>query len=690
MYKYLLLLNILLFTNCFKAKKAPFDLSKPSFGFSIIFRILNSGSSSSSQCQPNQVLFNNFCNTIQTTSIYPKNQRWNDYIKNDGQDMFSASDTICTGAETGGHKACLHSGELKKIELINKSSCSDLTIQDSLNAFNWICRVLSNKVFFYSTGFNEGKYLSDLIDFTEVKWKRISVTIFEKGKVIVKTSEETWWSNEILLNRNSVSESYKIYIYTQNLNHLYISAVNNISIIGKPDTILTTGSSCTAITMYIETSNFVMIEGRFNFGNGNVGLHLNNSRFSSVRNFSTQDTNRNCATGTGSSIYLFNVTNSYFEKIRISNVYNLSRNSSGFDIFNSDNNIFLNSNISNISQNGLRLTGSSRNTFINIYIQHSAGSGILLSSTSNDNYFSNLTVTNGNSNGIELISGGRNLFSNLAIIGNGSLASQNNLSLQTNGNTFQNITFTGAVTTNINLNNSSNNYFTGNFKSSNCTVTGGTNPGLGTTTCALNGSSDFNYNGNTSTISISTGTVFIDRVTTNDTSNNSDTNGIATFSAITDWNNFDNPARSWGRNDTVFPLASANRGYSDTLAGTSRIFDWSLKTSDAQLRNINPCPNQVQQFNSADQNTILHYYSTSSVTFLRNAVEILNDGVGDEDGLCEANERCLFTPNMGAYQGHGNIIPAQTSSSTTLTCRNDPAGGTLTGISLFKQEVNGY
>ena len=692
MLKFLFLFNILLFTNCFQAKKAPFDFSKPNIAFSFIFNFIrssNSTGSTSTQCLPNQIFFNNACNIVQVTSLYNKNPKWNDYIKNDGQDILSASDTTCTGSETGGYKACLHSGELKKVELINKSSCENLRIQDSLLAFNWLCKVVSNKVIFYSTGFIDGKYLSDLIDFSNTRWKTISVSILENEKEIVKTNEATWWSNEILLNRNTITESNKIYIYTQNLGHLSISSVDNFSIVGKPDTILTTGISCTAVTMYIETSNFVMIEGRFNFGNGNVGLHLNNSRFATVRNFSTVDTNRNCATGSGSSIYLFNVRNSFFERIRISNVYNLSRNSTGVSVFNSDNNIFQNLNLSNLSQSGLNLSVSTKNTFLNVYIQHSAGGAISLVSSSEDNFFSNLTITNGNSNGIQLTDGGRNLFNNLAIIGNGTAASNYGLQLQTNANTFQNITSTGAVTTNINLNNSSNNYFTGNLKTSICSVVGGTNPGI-TTTCTLNGFSDFNFNGNSTAISITTGTVFIDRLTTNDNKNQSDSNGLATFSSITDWLDFDNFARAWGRNDNTFPLAILNRGYSDTLAGTSRIFDWSLRTTDIQLRNINPCPNQVHLFNNANQNTIQHNFSFGTVTFLRNAIEILNDGVGDDDGFCESNERCLFTPNMGAYQGHGNLIPAQTSSPTTLTCTNDPAGGTLTGITLFKYESNGY
>ena len=40
-------------------------------------------------------------------------------------------------------------------------------------------------------------------------------------------------------------------------------------------------------------------------------------------------------------------------------------------------------------------------------------------------------------------------------------------------------------------------------------------------------------------------------------------------------------------------------------------------------------------------------------------VELLDD-VGDDDNLCESDETCLFSPNAGAYQGHGALVGAGT------------------------------
>ena len=41
---------------------------------------------------------------------------------------------------------------------------------------------------------------------------------------------------------------------------------------------------------------------------------------------------------------------------------------------------------------------------------------------------------------------------------------------------------------------------------------------------------------------------------------------------------------------------------------------------------------------------------------LAHSVELLGDGQGNDNGLCESGERCQYTPNLGAYQGHGELV----------------------------------
>ena len=60
-------------------------------------------------------------------------------------------------------------------------------------------------------------------------------------------------------------------------------------------------------------------------------------------------------------------------------------------------------------------------------------------------------------------------------------------------------------------------------------------------------------------------------------------------------------------------------------------------------------------------------------------MELVGDGVGNENTLCESSEVCLFTPNIGSYQGHGSLVSAGAFSD-----------GALTGITLLKFQTNGY
>jgi hypothetical protein len=53
------------------------------------------------------------------------------------------------------------------------------------------------------------------------------------------------------------------------------------------------------------------------------------------------------------------------------------------------------------------------------------------------------------------------------------------------------------------------------------------------------------------------------------------------------------------------------------------------------------------------------------------AVELINDRVGDDDGLCESDEACAFAPNLGAYQGQGallGLVYSMTARSAASPC----------------------
>jgi len=137
-----------------------------------------------------------------------------------------------------------------------------------------------------------------------------------------------------------------------------------------------------------------------------------------------------------------------------------------------------------------------------------------------------------------------------------------------------------------------------------------------------------------------------------------------------DWFNFENYYRTWGPNNTFLTPGGC------PSAGSCQLQDNSLALALTVIRNTSDSGNSSNGANFArnvacpaavhGNKTLLHINTT---VYMKNAVEI--DGDGDGDGLCESNETCLYTPNFGAYQGHGIF------GQCTFT------NGTITGVKMF-------
>src|SRR5262249_46292251 len=141
----------------------------------------------------------------------------------------------------------------------------------------------------------------------------------------------------------------------------------------------------------------------------------------------------------------------------------------------------------------------------------------------------------------------------------------------------------------------------------------------------------------------------------------------------------------YGLDGAAFP-AAGNQG--KCLSGSCRIWDWSLLSSDTDYRAVNAVPTgsstAIHRWSATSQGNCTQpgaVWSSANIcdlppytqtpaacsgasgtpgaactsTFLRNAYEIIGDGIGNENGLCESNEACIYTPNIASYQGHGNL-----------------------------------
>ena len=194
-------------------------------------------------------------------------------------------------------------------------------------------------------------------------------------------------------------------------------------------------------------------------------------------------------------------------------------------------------------------------------------------------------------------------------------------------NTLTDITASNNTIYGVYLVTSSDNYFTemlkvGSNTTENCYESGGVNPGLVDTTCTTTGLTGSNTYG------------------IGNTSDATFTNAVSTAGSFVN----------------------------------SAVGDYSLWDTDTVLYNVHTPP--------TGNDTLTHTWSDlTNTTFLMHAVEIHGDSIGDDNNLCETDETCLFTPNMGSYQGHGALINATPAFID---------GAVLTGITLKRYETNGY
>ncbi len=614
-------------------------------------------------------------------ALYPNNGgSWNDYVKNDGADRNSATDTACDPATDGpGYDACIHGGEARVFEVIGKSSCSGLTAEDDIGAFDWSCDASTNPVRMVSTGLKHGKNLSDLIDFDAPAWKANSVTVRADGAVYGNTPSSVWWTNPMVVDNNGMTAGEMnaagtIYLVTADATGSYVFGADKQALVIRPGATLS-GPGPSGIVISAQSRSHIWIEGSINAVNDLTGVSWNGVVFSVLRNTAVSN-------GTDTGVLLAISSNNKLSDMTATS------NGDGLDLNGACNNNTLLDITADNNWTGVLLYGSSNNTLSNVTASNSRNEGVHLSNSSNTT-LSNVLASNSGGHGVYLFSSSNNKLSNVTAsnnaydgVGLGGSSSDNTLMSITaannagggivlgfnSNNTLLNMTASNNGGKGISLFYSSSNYFTGLLKvgnnaTSNCFVFEGTNPGLDDDTCENNGSSNA-----TLTTGITLASSFVGKAGS-DSSNAHGAGGTMLYDDITDWTSFDNQYRGWGIDGSAFP--NANHQGRCTILTLCRIWDWSLAGGDTVIRNALALP--------TGNDTLSHTWSGgSTIMLLRNAVEIMGDGIGNDNGLCESNETCLYTPNIGSYQGHGSLVSAGAFTN-----------GAITGVTLMKYATNG-
>ncbi|HEY4179327.1 MAG TPA: right-handed parallel beta-helix repeat-containing protein [Kofleriaceae bacterium] len=176
--------------------------------------------------------------------------------------------------------------------------------------------------------------------------------------------------------------------------------------------------------------------------------------------------------------------------------------------------------------------------------------------------------------------------------------------------------------------------------------------------------------------------------------------------AITDWTHFDSKYRYWGNGASTSFLDASNR--LNCVAPTvCRVWDASLQPTSALYNTSGTgrtqnepfvsgatCPSAVQgdltmhDLRGAeivgdgigDDDGVCEVFEKCDAqsVYLVNAREIIEDDIGDDDGLCESGEACTYSPHFGYYQELAGVAPG---SQCTFVDGSGPFG--VTGVTMY-------
>jgi hypothetical protein len=716
-------------------------------------------------------------------AVYPTNGvNWNDYISySTASGANFQSDMACTAPASGYYgklAGCLHGGEKKKVVIHGFNSCVNLSMVDSLGAFDWECvsnPSTSNTATFFSKGLKTGKGLRDLVSATS--WNNNSVTVTLNASVIGTSAPSTWWTNPVAVIPSSsvgvqtlsiASQIYtidgtvntgrgyninasKIAIVTLSgitftatsgssncnrttgltsspsvyamicggsRNYLWIEAaldgavtLANAGIVGVSwkysrihKTTVTKIAASTAAGMsglYLYGSSSNLFSG-FDFYNGDDGIYL-----TQISNYNTF-TNLRVAKGvttTGKALLTLDGAgyNRFYDSVLAETTSGFT--TTGLSILAGTFNVFqrtLVSNISGASATGVYVSSgsSTNNIFSQLTVASSSKIGVFINENASNNILSQVTSTNHLNIAVHFngMPGNQNVFNSLAAL-NASIPIESNMQVSgpSTVNMFYNVAVSSrqtgsgfSVKTTTTYANQIN--FAGYLlrdltaDSAGCSIYGAPTTNLDTS-CLAGGLITTSHPAATWDNSfVGTATSPLDSFHLN-----SNTIFYSSITTLDLWTKFDNLFRTLGKGTT---FNSGARSRCDT--GTCKIWDWSAHPT-GPLHNKSYLGSATNSSLNTDQGSCAASSLTASAgssssndtiatwtgakTFLSNAVEIDNDEIGNDDGLCESTEYCIWAPNIGAHQGSGTVDSAG-SQYCTIT------SGPVSGVRIFKYPTN--
>lgn len=471
-----------------------------------------------------------------------------------------------------------------------------------------------------------------------------------------------------------------------------------------------------------------------------IGIFAGNFRYSRIQNLNIQDLNPSVAhyalamtsssSQSGSNLVrdvgianasggveVKNLDYNTFENIKVTRIQGLGGSVSNCGIYlssTSAKNKFYKSHIAEVkgtdiggAADGGLCVNSPNNSFVGLKIMNIANYGVVLNGGGSYTSISQMILTNISNHGV-FLNGGSNSVISHSTLGNltGSAfyfqgGGINNLTLHSiaaanmsdgiaklststgSGHLYSSLALTNYTGSFIDFPVSGSN-ISGSFENFlNAGVSPFCNDQAGSTNIT---SSACDYGGG-SAIQNDIGNDFLGRVILDDTINSADTNGSISYSilslgSVSQWFDFENLFRTIGKLSSVLDSTSQGR----CVSGTCGIWDWRLSVSSTALLNrsgdgLNSNSTFISGSCDGEVDGATRYITApNGTTFMRSAFEIYGDDIGNDNGLCEQNEDCIYAPNVGMYQGHGNYVSHNVICTTT---------GTMSGIKIFEYPSNG-
>jgi hypothetical protein len=636
--------------------------------------------------------------------VYPSGPGWNDYIVADGATRFDATGAPCTAAIGGGYTACLHSGEIRVFEATGVSSCAGITAADALQAFDWVCMPGTPWVRIGSIGLRETTRLSDLLDLsaTPPVWRANTVTLEDAGgATLLSTLPGVWWSNAIVEDNDGlgINEAVAgtIYVVRSNPSARYRLDADRVGLVVQPGLAMRGAAGVEVVVA--DNRIHLWIEGEIDGTSASRSIQWNNVSFSVIRKVVVRGTSAGAARGIEVSAsrnnLLFDVraeANSQ-QGMMITNGSNdntlgrirvVGNGYYGLHLFQTTG-VDVTDVIAANNLHGVVIGFGQGNVARDLLLSNNTEAGLTMGQTS-DNRASNIVATNNGLYGAFFSAAHRNVLiaytgvnNGLAGTGSGIHADASNhntilgaaVANSLNGirlSSTSSTTFVDLASAHsdfgVNMTLASYGRFAGRLmvggNVTSCSPGFGTSPGLDNA-CGNQGRSTA-----TLTTNVSLAASFIAEIP----------GTVAPFASIADFAAV-GPHQGYGRVGTQpFPDGS-NR--STCRAGLDcQLWDLSLALGDTGNAGAPSLLGVLAPPSAAD--VIDHVTSGATITFLIRAAELAHDGAGDDDELCESGETCVVAESIGAYRGHGPLVPAGMIG----------AGGPIENVTLLRRQTLGF